>query len=149
MIRALKLKDEQVRKLHEFEVLDGLQWFIEVVSLGTGQSFGELALINDAPRAATIACHKECYFAVIGRQEYQRVLKKIEWKAVQLKIDFFLNLPFLSHWTRHQINKFIYSFSEQAFQRNQTVFHQGDNLNMIYIVKSGEFEQFRYRKYVK
>ena len=37
--------------------MDKLDWFKEVVSIGTGDSFGELALINDEPRAATITCH--------------------------------------------------------------------------------------------
>lgn len=30
--------------------------FIEVIRLGIGKSFGELALINNKPRAATIKC---------------------------------------------------------------------------------------------
>jgi CRP-like cAMP-binding protein len=128
--------------------MDKLDWFKEVVSLGTGESFGELALINEAPRAATITCHKECYFAVIGRAEYQRVLKKIQWKDVQKKIEFFLEIPFFNHWTRTQINKLIYLFSEQNFLLNQTVYNQGDKIDMIYIVKEGFFESLKVKKFM-
>lgn len=46
------------------------EWFMEVKILGPGNSFGELALINDKPRAATIHAVNECYFAVIGRNDY-------------------------------------------------------------------------------
>jgi len=52
------------------------------VQLQAGQSFGELALINDKPRAATIMCLTDCYFAVIDKSDYAKVLKKIEYKEV-------------------------------------------------------------------
>jgi len=87
--------------------LDSIKWFKEVVCLSAGQSFGELALINDAPRAATIHCMKECYFAVLGRSDYEKVLKRLEQRQTTKAIDFFLQVPFLSHWTRTQIWKLI------------------------------------------
>ena len=39
-------------KLEDYE--NNFQWFTEVVILDTGKSFGEKALIEDQPRAATI-----------------------------------------------------------------------------------------------
>ena len=51
-----------------------ISWFTEVVRLPSGQSFGEKALIEDAPRAATIMALQECYFAVIGREDYKKCL---------------------------------------------------------------------------
>ena len=50
------------------------EWFVEVLQLQQGQSFGELALLNNKPRAATVKTLTDCIFAVIGRTEYQRVL---------------------------------------------------------------------------
>ena len=38
----------------------------EPVLLGAGQSFGELALIYDIRRAASIQTHTDCHFAVLG-----------------------------------------------------------------------------------
>jgi len=46
------------------------EWFVEVKILTAGKSFGELALINNAPRAATISSRSECYFAVVARADY-------------------------------------------------------------------------------
>jgi hypothetical protein len=87
--KALKLSKEETAKLKQWETLEQMDWFAEVVQLTYGQSFGELALINDAKRAATIHCVEECYFAVIGRHDYEKVLKKIEWKRSQKAINFF------------------------------------------------------------
>ena len=38
--------------------------------LPTGSSFGEMALLEDAPRAATIVALKDCYMAVLDRQDF-------------------------------------------------------------------------------
>jgi CRP-like cAMP-binding protein len=52
--------------------------FQEVVQLGAGQCFGELALIQKfSTRAATIKCMKECHFGILTRQDYEKTLKYI------------------------------------------------------------------------
>jgi CRP-like cAMP-binding protein len=63
--------------------------FHEVVQLTMGKSFGELALINNKPRAATIKCLTDCHFAVISKNVYERILKKIEVKNQNKLVDFF------------------------------------------------------------
>jgi len=52
--------------------------FQEVVQLGAGQCFGELALIQKfSTRAATVKCIKECHFGILTRQDYEKTLKYI------------------------------------------------------------------------
>lgn len=51
---------------------------MEVVTLREGKSFGELALIKNKPRAATIRCKDDCHFAVMNKADYQKVLQRIE-----------------------------------------------------------------------
>lgn len=45
--------------------------------LEDGKSFGELALIQHKPRAATIICKEDTHFATLDRAGYDRVLKKL------------------------------------------------------------------------
>ena len=103
-------------------------------------------MLNDAPRAATIQCLDDCIFATIGRKNYEKALKNIEWRNIQKKVDFFKSLPFLNKWTKNQIRKVVYSFNEVDYGRNQTVYQQGEISAYIYIVKEGEFEVKRERR---
>ena len=47
----------------------------QVVALGDGFSFGELALLNSKPRAATIVCLEDCHFATLNRQDFDKIIK--------------------------------------------------------------------------
>jgi CRP-like cAMP-binding protein len=52
--------------------------FLKVGMIFAGHSFGELALINNKPRAATIHCEEGCHFAVMSKKDYKECLIKIE-----------------------------------------------------------------------
>lgn len=55
-------------------------WLIDVKTMKSGDSFGELALLNNNPRAATIKCETECSFAVIHKVDYDNFIKKLHSK---------------------------------------------------------------------
>ena len=46
----------------------------EVVTLKDGVGFGELALINDEPRSATLICAEDTEFITICAEDYKTVI---------------------------------------------------------------------------
>ena len=62
--------------------------FIESIQMRSGKSFGELALIKNKPRAATIKCMEDCHFAVMSQSDYMRVLNKIDQKNITRIVEF-------------------------------------------------------------
>ena len=49
-----------------------------VKTLNSGDAFGELALLENRPRAATIICKDNCHFAVLEKNHFNRILSKME-----------------------------------------------------------------------
>ena len=47
---------------------------IFIKNLQSGASFGELALLENRPRAATIACKTDCVFAVLEKTHFNTIL---------------------------------------------------------------------------
>lgn len=118
IFKHLDLNQQDLINVTQIQKYQDFQWFVEVKKLAEGGSFGELALLNDKPRAATIQCLTNCEFAVINRQDYQNILERIENRNIKSKIDFFTHLPFAKFFTKNQIQKLIYSFNLEKFKRN-------------------------------
>ena len=57
--------------------------------LETGASFGELALLYDKPRLATIICTEDSKLLSLERKPFNRVLKTNEQKKMQAELAFF------------------------------------------------------------
>ncbi|XP_022704509.1 rap guanine nucleotide exchange factor 4-like isoform X1 [Varroa jacobsoni] len=57
-----------------------------VCVLHEGDDFGKLALVNDAPRAATIVTREEnCHFLRVDKHDFNRILRDVEANTVRLK----------------------------------------------------------------
>ena len=73
----MNLTNLEKENLDKIQYYEKLEWEIEIAQLSTGSSFGELALINNEPRKATIICLTDCFFAVLDKHDYNKVLQKM------------------------------------------------------------------------
>uniref|UniRef100_A0AAR2JG49 Rap guanine nucleotide exchange factor (GEF) 4 n=1 Tax=Pygocentrus nattereri TaxID=42514 RepID=A0AAR2JG49_PYGNA len=83
-----------------FPYMDGTSWYIiqkgsvnvviygkgVVCTLHEGDDFGKLALVNDAPRAASIVLREDnCHFLRVDKEDFNRILRDVEANTVRLK----------------------------------------------------------------
>lgn len=80
----------------------------DVAHLGPGGAFGELALITEKPRMATIKALKRTHCITISRSDYQNTLKEIEKRHIGEMVNFLRNIPVFSTLSRTWLqNKMI------------------------------------------
>jgi CRP-like cAMP-binding protein len=114
-----------------------------VARLDNGMAFGELALIKDQPRAASVLCETDCHFAVLSKEDYLNIIGKIEARKLDVFIEFLSFIPTFRTWTKKKLELLTYHFTKVDFKRKQDVFTIGSPPENVYIVVEGEFELWK------
>lgn len=113
---------------------------VQVAVLIEGQSFGDIALVTENPRNATVKCLTDCHFAVLNKDDYLRILGKITDKKISLFVEFIKNIPVFKSWSKKSIESIYCFFKPVDYNWKKKVFSVGEEAKHVYIVKSGEFE---------
>lgn len=113
------------------------EMFCEVDFKGT--SFGEMALQNDKPRAATVSIKSDdAILIALNRRNFKKLLDahlKAEHETAVAKIrQFELFKPI----TRLKMNNLRFYFHEKTYKRGQYLYRQGDILNGVFCILEGE-----------
>ena len=61
--------------IRSFNDMTGNEFLKHVVDLNPGAYFGELSLIYNAPRTATVTSCERCDLVVISRQAYEKIIR--------------------------------------------------------------------------
>ncbi|KAL4462909.1 hypothetical protein ABPG72_018800 [Tetrahymena utriculariae] len=111
-----------------------------VKQLGKGFSFGELALLYESPRMATITCLEKCHFAVLNKKEFLRVLKNFQKENLNKKLLYLQNLPLFQKINLSLLRQIYSKAFDIHTSKGQIIFKQGSAAENFYIVKQGEFQ---------
>ena len=112
----------------------------QLALLRQGEYFGELALINYKPRAASAVCREETHLAVLERNDYFRVLGRTHNDSLQSKLTLLFSMPVFAHWTKTAVQSLSYFLRERSYKRGQALFRHGEAVKEIFIVTKGEFQ---------
>jgi len=113
---------------------------LEVNQLGQGAGIGEIALVDDKPRNATIICLEDTHFATLEKEDFIKVEGKNLRKKYAKDVEFLSKFTFLEDLTRKTKQKICYPMITQNFVLNQKLFSEGDPVKYIYFLEEGEFE---------
>ncbi|EAR84263.2 cyclic nucleotide-binding domain protein (macronuclear) [Tetrahymena thermophila SB210] len=119
---------------------------IKVAVMPTGAGFGELALISNKPRMATIICEEDCEFLTLQKRPFDKILKNKN--QINSKLAYLESLAFLQEINKGYLRD-IYSRSDfKSFVNKQSVFLEGEEADAMYIVTKGTFKAMK-KFYVK
>ena len=110
----------------------------EFMEMKVGDAFGESALIHDRPLQESILCMKNCHFAVLSKNKFEEILKRIEMKTRDGWKHFFKSHPLFDSLTLVSLEKLFYLVELKFFSRGQPIFKEGDEVKGFYLIYNGE-----------
>ncbi|KPP78350.1 protein kinase, cAMP-dependent, regulatory, type II, alpha A-like [Scleropages formosus] len=101
-------------------------------------SFGELALMYNTPRAATIMATTEGALWALDRATFRRLIVKNNAKKRKMYETFIESVPLLKSLELSERMKLVDVLGAKAFQDGEQIIKQGEKADCFYIVESGE-----------
>jgi len=113
---------------------------VQVATLDAGAAFGELALLSNEARAATVKTKTSVALAILYKDDYDRIFMSQHDGQLKEKVKFLRSFPLFGDWTQLALSKLTYFFIELTYKRGEVLFKEGDSVHDVYFIKSGEFE---------
>ena len=126
------------RLLTRISLLLGDRPAVKVITVGPGNSFGELALMYNCPRAATVTALTDCVLWAIDRKTFTMVVVHSSNDKAQQYESFLSFVPLLDNLTDEERSRVADVLASRTYQDGEYIIHQGDDGNEFFIVESGE-----------
>ena len=108
--------------------------------LKIGESFGELALLHDAPRSGSIKAISNCLLWVLERKNFRKIIEHINKITYEENIQFIDSVSVLSHMEQYQKSILSSKLILEEFNEGRLIVKKGDLSTCLYIIKKGEVE---------
>eukprot|EP00931_Biecheleriopsis_adriatica_P054256 TRINITY_DN3190_c1_g1_i5.p1 TRINITY_DN3190_c1_g1~~TRINITY_DN3190_c1_g1_i5.p1 ORF type:complete len:796 (+),score=181.68 TRINITY_DN3190_c1_g1_i5:75-2462(+) len=109
-----------------------------VQTITAGGSFGELALLYSAPRAATVKAKKKSLVWVIDRKSFKEIIMKVSDEKIQKYVKYLDKVEVLSPLLAAEKRQVAQALLEMHYQKKEVIIKQGDVGLCFYILFEGE-----------
>jgi len=109
-----------------------------VAQIESGGSFGELALMYDMPRAATVKAKTPAVLWCIDRTCFYQLV--VQASKGSLIAQFLREISLFAYFAENDLTMLSTKFVEVTIEANETIFREGDIGTDVYVIKDGEVE---------
>jgi cAMP-dependent protein kinase regulator len=103
-----------------------------------GDAFGELALLYNAPRAASIKAKSNCVFWVLDRDCFTHIVKNSAMKKRERYEQFLSKVELLENMEPYERSKISDAFKTATYEADEYVIREGDWGDVFYILEEGQ-----------
>jgi len=100
-------------------------------------SFGELALLYNMPRAATVQAETLGSLWAMDRQTFRKIVLRNAYQKRKMYEAFLQNVPLLSHLDENERMNIADALITETYTNGDLVIKQGDPANGMFIVETG------------
>lgn len=102
-----------------------------------GNAFGELAIMYNAPRAATCRAQSACTLWALDRVSFKVIVVAAAMLKREQYMGFLKRVPLLEQLTEMEMSTVADALAEENYNDGDVIFRQGDDGDFFYIVKEG------------
>jgi cAMP-dependent protein kinase regulator len=92
-----------------------------LINYQPGGSFGELALLYNAPRAATIIADEDAILFSLDRQTFNHIVKDAAARKREKYEEFLKSVKLLSNMDNYERSKLADAFKEMNYQKGDFI----------------------------
>ncbi|CAJ1433099.1 unnamed protein product [Effrenium voratum] len=103
----------------------------------TGDVFGELALLYNCPRAASVEAKEGCVLWQLDRDTFNHIVKEAAEKKRQRYDNFLAKVPLLSSMDAYERSQLADAVKVEHFQEGDKIIIEGEPGDKFYIIEDG------------
>jgi len=114
----------------------------KVCSYSAGDMFGELALMYNAPRAATVKASEPSKVWALDRESFQLMLTTAENTKKTRYEDFLHNIDLFKALTKYEVSSLSDMLESEVYDAGEDIVKQGDTGSYFYILEDGKAQVY-------
>ena len=117
-----------------------IPFYFQINTLERGKYFGHTALETNSKGSITIITLQDSSFGIIEKNDYFRLLSKINRELDMNFYSTLYNLPFFKDIAKTVFQRFYSSFFEyHLYKRNYLLYEMKKKTNLLYLINNGRF----------
>ncbi|ETN99595.1 hypothetical protein RFI_37875 [Reticulomyxa filosa] len=110
----------------------------QVDTLHPGRCVGELALLYNAPRAASVQATSDAVVWCVDRHAFRKALMNTNTASSETNIAFLKKCPLFQSMLKMELQLIDHALESVCYAAGNIVFHLGDVGDKFYLIKSGK-----------
>lgn len=103
-----------------------------------GMSFGELALLYNTPRAASIRANEDCVLYSLDRECFNHIVRDAAIKKREVYDEFLSNVSLLDSLDAYERSKICDCLQSLTYQPGQKIITEGENGHKFFFIEEGK-----------